>query len=551
MASMSVCPKALTRAVFKIFLLLTLTFPSPADAEQPGETSVVPAPGSTVDWPPTAIRILHRSPNSAPAVGIRLLLASSGTPLHIVPSVEVVDGVQLVQVPQLTNGSYTFSYVHNGIRASQSFEVLISRNIPNELVGALGSSESWLPSWLVPAVVGVMAAAMFMVLYVVRLRKLSKFRRRAYLVSFWLFLAAAGSIFPFLVQNTAVQDEEACLLLYSVNRNECLAEMGLGIFSAEGVPAVMLFLEDLDADPRFVSRNGEHVCHEVAHLVGQKILQSALDVTASLKGSSGVCGLGYIHGVGEAAARHVPTDDVYRHLASLCYDKEVFSGDDRSTRQCAHGFGHAVAVRTNVSFAESVALCDENLVGTALEDSCVEAVAMVSGEWIANQIIRTRSFTASLPRNYPSGDLLLWCSILESRPSSHAACMRGLASVYKGSVEGLAYLPEEYRTPQSLMGSCPRLGASADNCYAASGTAAVNYEPNSTDSYSNLCDSIASLSGRSACYYGMVAQAILITDNSADQDGFVGSICVKSRDPDACRDEVSKATATLIQVGAL
>jgi len=323
--------------------------------------------------------------------------------------------------------------------------------------------------------------------------------------------------------------------------------MGLGIFSAEGVPAVMLFLEDLDADPRFVSRNGEHLCHEVAHLVGQKILQSTVDVTASLKGSSGACALGYIHGVGEAAARHIPTDDVYRDLASVCYDKKVFL-DDRSIVECAHGFGHAIAVRTNVSFAESVAICYEHLVETALEDSCVEAVAMISGEWIANQLIRTESFTASLPRNYPSSDLLLWCSILESRPSSHAACMSGLVTLYKGSADSLAYLPEEYSTPQSLMESCPRLGASADNCYAASGTAMVYYEPNSTDSYSNLCDSIASLSGRSACYYGVVVQAIATTDNSADQAGFVGSICDKSRDPDACRGEISKVMAAKMRL---
>jgi len=187
-----------------------------------------------------------------------------------------------------------------------------------------------------------------------------------------------------------------------------------------------------------------------------------------------------------------------------------------------------------------VALCDEHLTGAALEDSCIEAVAMVSGEWIANQIIRTKSFTASLPRNYPSADLLLWCSILESRPSSHAACMSGLAVVYKGSAASLAYLPEEYRTPQSLMESCPRLGASADNCYAASGTAMVYYEPNSTDGYSTLCDSIASLSGRSACYYGALVQAVKSTDNSADQDGFVGSVCDKSRYPAACRDAMDK-----------
>jgi len=539
MASMSVCPKASTRAVFKIFLLLALTFPSPAAAEQPGETSVIPAPGSTVNWPPTDIRILHRSPNSAPAVDIRLLLSSSSAPLHILPSVEVVDGVQLVQVPQLGDGSYTFSYVHNGVRVAQSFKVMVSR----ELYDTPGSSEPRFPSWLVPAAVGVTASAMFGVLYVVRLRKLSKFRARAYLVSFCLFLAAAGSAFPFLVQNTASQGEEACLPLSPLNRNKCLADIGLDIFSAEGVPAVMLFLEDLDTDPRFVSRNGEHVCHEVSHLVGQKILQSTVDVTASLKGSSGVCALGYIHGVGEAAARHVPTDDVYGHLASLCYDKEVFP-DNRSIVECAHGFGHAIAVRTNVSFGESVDICYEHLVGTALEDSCVEAVAMISGEWIANQLIRTESFIASLPRNYPSSDLLLWCSVLESRPSSHAACMSGLVALYKGSADSLAYLPEEYRTPQSLMESCPRLlGASADNCYAASGTAMVYYEPNSTDGYSNLCDSIASSSGQSACYYGVLVQAFATTDNSADQDGFVGSICDKSRDPGACRDEISRVMA--------
>jgi len=72
----------------------------------------------------------------------------------------------------------------------------------------------------------------------------------------------------------------------------------------------------------------------------------------------------------------------------------------------------------------------------------------------------------------------------------------------------------------------------------------VYYEPNSTDSYSNLCDSIASLSGRSACYYGVLVQAFATTDNSADQDGFVASICDKSRDPAACSDTISEAVAT-------
>ncbi len=498
------------------------------------DTLLIPADGTLLLWPPNDIRILHPSSDSSPAVNIRLT-SSKGKDLYIVPSQDVVSGVQYVNVPTLPDDSYILSYVHDGAEMTQSFSI---RSVPE---GAMGMTvEESLDSatrngWLSLTVVGLMASIMFGVLYVIRFKRLPKSGKVAYPVSFVAVLGIIALIFPLSRGDTASQGDTRCLLLSSLARNECLAEIGLIIATSEGIGSVMVFLENLDKDPRFVSTNGEHICHEVAHKVGQKVLSATMDVDKSLNGSTTACELGFFHGVVEGAARYIPVDTFYEDVAEFCGNVKA-----TETTDCSHGVGHSIAIRNNVSMVESVNMCDKYFTDKNLANHCIEAISMSAGEWLGNRIIRTRSFASAAPRNPPSSDMMTWCSFLSSRAESNQRCMTGLAVLYKASKDGLDYLPKKYSTPQSFMKSCYSLESLVDNCLKAAGVAIVGYNPNTPESYSVLCDSIISQTSVEYCYEGVAKQAAVTAASTGNIKSYMKSICKPSKNFAICSKSTDK-----------
>lgn len=498
------------------------------------DTSLIPADGALLLWPPSDIRILHPSSGSSPAVNIRLT-SSKGADLYIRPSQDVVSGVQYVNVPTLPDDSYVLSYVHDGSEMTQSFSI---RSVPE---GALDMTvEESLDvatrnGRLSLIVVGLMASLMFGVFYVIRFKKLPKSGKIAYPVSFVALLGIVSLIFSLSRTDTASQGDTRCLLLASLARNECLAEIGLVIATSEGIGSVMVFLENLDKDPRFVSTNGEHICHEVAHKLGQKVLSATMDVDKSLDGSTTACELGFFHGVVEGAARYIPVDTFYGDVAEFCVNTKA-----TETTDCSHGVGHSISIRNNVSMVESVNMCDKYFTDKNLANHCIEAISMSAGEWLGNRIIRTRSFASAAPHNSPSPDMPTWCSFLSSRAESNQRCMTGLAVLYKASKDGLDYLPKEYSTPQSFMDSCYSLESLVDNCLRAAGVAIVAYNPNIPESYSVLCDSIISQTSVESCYEGVALQAAITAANTGNIESYMKSVCRPSTNLDICLKATDK-----------
>lgn len=492
------------------------------------DTSSIPADGTLLSWPPNDIRILHQSSSSSPAVSIRLT-SSKGTDLYIRPTQDVVSGIQYINVPILPDDSYVLSYIHDGSEVTQSFTIQSVPQAAPDMTVEESIDAATRNGRLYLIVVGIMASIMFGVFYVVRFKKLSKSGKIAYPASFVALLGIVSFVSPLSRADTTSQDEARCLLLSAFARNECLAEIGLTIATDEGIGPVMVFLESIDKDPRFVSANGEHICHEFAHKLGQKVLVATMDINKSLEGSTMACELGFIHGVAEAAARYIPTDAFYEYLAELCTNIKT-----SETGDCSHGVGHSISIRNNVSMVESAAMCDTYFIDPALADTCIEAVSMGAAEWLGNKISRTKSYTSAVPHNSPSADMLTWCSFLSARLESNKKCMTGLALLYKASKDALAYLPEEYRTPQSFMASCLRLEMLVDNCLSAAGQAVVAYSPDSPESYSALCDSIASKAGIEACYEGVIVQAVVTVHNTSNTESYIKSICTSSTNLPIC-----------------
>lgn len=489
------------------------------------DTSSVPESGARLQWPPSDIRILHTSGDSPPAVDVRLV-SSQGGEVHVRVLENIVAGVQYVYVPTLADDSYTLSYMHRNMPVTSSFSVK-SQGMYMEGISTEKSVNSMTgKSSMLFVSTAFTALFLFAAFYVVRFKKLTKIRKIVYPVSFVLLLGGASSILSLAIPDLASQDATNCIILVSLARNECLAESGLDVVKNEGLSAAIVFLKDLDADPRFTSRNGERICHEVAHTLGQKVLRMDRNVLGSLTGDYAVCDLGFVHGVAEAAGRHLPTDDFYSDLAGFC-------SAINNVKDCPHGVGHSIAIRNNVSMPESVAMCDKYFAKSAA-DECIGAVAMSAGEWLGNQLIRTRSYALSLPHNSPSKDMLLWCSSLAGRPESNKKCMAGLALVYKSAKEGLDFLPQGYRTPRELAASCLRLDVYVDNCLLAVGVAAVAYAPDLPGSYAPLCDSLGSATGISSCYVGVAGQVRVGVADLTDQGNFMQMVCASSANFAVC-----------------
>ena len=90
------------------------------------------------------------------------------------------------------------------------------------------------------------------------------------------------------------------------------------------------------------------------------------------------------------------------------------------------------------------------------------------------------------------------------------------------------------------MASCLRLEMLVDNCLSAAGQAVVAYSPDSSESYSALCDSIASKTGIEACYEGVIVQAVVTVENTGNIESYMKSICKPSKNFAICSKSTDK-----------
>lgn len=520
------------RLLLAACVLVMFGYPSVLLAQNSGDITVYPKDGQTLNWSPVAIEVHYKGGSIAVVEDLKLTL-NPDTQIYINSEGTIEKNVQLVQVPMLRDGVYTIAWSEESNPMSQSFTVNSGLLVPSES-GATTSGSNYV-KLIISIIVALSASMLCVALFFTKFTKASvKFKMSVVLAS----LVLVPTIVYTLNSVSTTPDSGplaavTCLAYSSTERNKCLTDIGMGIALKEGNASAMLFLEQIDSDPRFVSANGEHVCHEVAHELGRKVVFHYLDVEKSLAGSDQTCELGFFHGVVEGAARVMLSDDFYGPVASSC-DQALDKGS------CAHGIGHSLSIRYSVNMEKSVQLCLEYFKEVDLVDNCVEAVGMSAGEWLGNTLIRTKSFDASKPYASPDSSMVKWCSFLDDNLSAHKKCMSGLAVVYKSARQGLSYMPNGMSTPSGFAKECLTLSALVDNCVYASGIAVVAYSPDSPTDYSALCDSFTQESYMRSCYNGVGRQARVTVDNAGDSSSYMGSICAASKHKALCLEEIKK-----------
>jgi methionine-rich copper-binding protein CopC len=520
------------RLLLAACVIAILGYPSALLAQNNSDIALYPQDGQTLNWSPTAIEV-HYEGDSVTVVKDLKLTLRPDTQIYINSEGAIENNVQLVQVPMLRDGVYTISWSVESKPMSQSFTVNSGILAPSESATTT-SGKNYL-KLVISIIVALSASMLCMALLFTKFTKASaKIKMLVVLASLVLVPSVVYTLNSInTTPDSGPLASVKCLAYNSTERNKCLFNIGTDIALKEGNASAMIFLEQIDSDPRFVSANGEHICHEVAHELGRKVVFHYLDVKKSLADSDQTCELGFFHGVVEGAARVMLSDDFYGPVASSC-DQAL----DKSS--CAHGIGHSLSIRYSVNMEKSVQLCLEYFKEVDLVDNCVEAVGMSAGEWLGNTLIRTKSFDAAKPYASPDSSMVQWCSFLNDNPSAHRKCMSGLAVVYKAAREGLSYMPNGMSTPSGFAEECLTLTALVDNCAFASGIAVVAYSPDLPTDYSALCDSFAQELYTRSCYSGVGRQARVTVDNAGDSSSYMESICAVSKHKALCLAETKK-----------
>lgn len=129
-------------------------------------------------------------------------------------------------------------------------------------------------------------------------------------------------------------------------------------------------------DTRWFAEN----CHSIAHILGRSAWKSYIVDPA--QAFSARCGFGFLHGVLQSVAIHVPDSWFDEHAGGFC--QPVTDKPGRET--CTHGLGHAFVKRANNNIERIAKWCQAAATTTRELSSCADGVFMEYLNMRVNQL---------------------------------------------------------------------------------------------------------------------------------------------------------------------
>lgn len=387
--------------------------PAASSAESTPSVVTVPAAGSSI-IPPLSLSATFPGPG-----GKITLFDDEGHELPPTGAGVTVDGNRLVfSNPDLERGRYTLRWEYLGTTGASDF--IVSTGQPNYIPDAR-ETESGSRFNLVPLGVGLGLASLILV----ALR-----RRLLVAVPLAVLMLAGSGAAGWAMSQERPTELTACLTIgteWNEERRECAKEWVLAS-GGQQPDRLVAALQMVSAEKRLGAAENQP-CHNISHDVGRELANRGADVAALAAADPGLCAWGLTHGALERKAVLL-TDDSWKKLAAqVCVP---FSGE--AAIQCAHGLGHASALRSNSNMEFSYATCQQlDHIGPVSVSSCAEGATM---NWTSR--LQFSADGGAIDRSllgFPQTPFIAaTCQDLED--ATRAGCWRG-AFLYLGSTQQL------------------------------------------------------------------------------------------------------------------
>ncbi len=272
----------------------------------------------------------------------------------------VVDGSSVVfHNPDLEPGQYRLEWSYSGEKGGNEFIVTGGRVDFEPAAAAAPERGGFNP---LPFGVGALLA----LLVVAALR-----RRLVIAIPFAALILSAGAGTSWALSQEPPLDLTACVTIgdkFTPERQQCAADWVLDTAGTDPLQVVEAI--QVVSDEKRLGVSEEQPCHNVSHTVGRELANRGGDVTALAKTDPGLCAWGLTHGALERKAV-LSNDTEWKTIAV-----DVCDGlKDEAAIQCAHGLGHANALRSNSNLTYSYDICVE-LATDLLRSACAEGATM-------------------------------------------------------------------------------------------------------------------------------------------------------------------------------
>lgn len=488
------------------------TPPAPGPATTRAAVTVTPAEGTELNWSPRAVVLAFPAPGPGPEVEVTLQDDEGYRYPPAVPS-EITGSELRYFTPQLPDGTYTVSW-SGPFAGSSVFSVRINGSSAalNPSVATPGTTDPaaelatgdpatdprGLSPWLVLIVTLSIA---------VLLALLARRHRRLALVATALLIATASAA-VWVGRTTSPTDARArCLGLEGEPRLECLTAVVLAAYDATGeIRAATEELHAVEQDPRFRSAYGESVCHSVAHMAARVVVAREGSISRVTADADLLCASGFLHGALEGGAPLLSTELFSEEVLGVCG-----SGTDNGALECAHGIGHAAALRFNSRIFEAADLCLA-LANEPQVTQCLLGVSMLSGNWVGNMAARDATPAAFTPPGVLVGQIGEPC--LDPRfiavPDRFRACLEGIFFYMKSGAEIVERLPAPWDSVDTIAAWCVDVvrdhAALEAACFASLGAASALRLEVAPAELPGVCSRAPGEAGLQSCVDSLVTQ---------------------------------------------
>jgi methionine-rich copper-binding protein CopC len=479
-----------------------------------GSVQVSPAANTSLEWPPREIKLSFQSGIAPTPVQVTLV---DDEGLRYPPALgTTTNGADVVfNPPSLPAGVYTVSWTG---AAADSYRFAVTTGNAEEL----GPTESSNVAQTSAAIDPEGSNALLKAIMLFSITALTgvivfRYRPRRTVVGLLVIAVALSGVYVLRPTSTFIEGRQRCLKFSGDPRLDCLAAVALERYDVGGVAATLAELRSLSSDPLFRPEYGEHVCHSVAHLTARVVVSREGSISKSLANADTLCASGFLHGVIEGGAPLLETPVFADEVKSICGP-----ASDEATFQCAHGIGHATALRLNSRLRESADVC----IGLANQQQAVQCVlgaSMLYGVWIGNMAARSPDPAQYTPPGSPIGEIGEVCldRRFTSDPDMFRACLEGMFVYMKSGAEVLALLPRAWSDINEIGSWCAALATSRPElemaCFSSLGSASALRLHESPANMPGVCAAALTDEGVNVCVVALVTK---IRWNSSDSPAF-------------------------------
>ena len=516
--------RALAGLVITVLLLAVSPVHAWATARQqetlqsPSAAQTDPAEGAQLSWPPREIKVTFPTDTVLSEVTFDLTDSKGVTFPQAAESLIEGDTI-LFQPPTLSAGRYTLRW--SGAAAGQlvfavaSFENrgLSPLELRDENAGP-GLESQTASQWFryAPLVLVMLLTGLLL-----RRRQI----KTALLVVTTVVVVTIVMQATDPIERTTETATLSCLTHTGESRIECLADAVVLRYEDGGAASARTSLLEIEQDPRFRSEYGENVCHSVAHTAAREIVLLSGSLRATLAGGGTVCASGFLHGALEGGAPVLTNEVFSKEASTVCT-----VGTSAAELECAHGIGHAAALRLNTRLRDSVNIC-RSLANSEQVTQCVLGAAMLYGSWLGNTSARG---AVVAPAGATPGEVGEVCAsdLFVETPALYRACLEGVFQYIKSGPEAVARLPLRWRDLNETASWCEDVASSRPElrvlCFASLGTASALRIWQKPETLSAVCARASTLDSRRECVRALITQVRNNSEVSPDLEIYE-SIC--------------------------